>query len=45
MKHLHAKTAVVTGGTRGIGAATAYMLADAGANVAITYGSSKEEAE
>jgi 3-oxoacyl-[acyl-carrier protein] reductase len=45
MKHLHAKTALVTGGTRGIGAAAAYLLAEAGANVAITYGSSKEEAD
>ncbi len=45
MKVLHGKTALVTGGTRGIGAASAYQLADLGANVAITYSSSAEAAE
>ena len=45
MKTLHGKTALVTGGSRGIGAATAYQLAQAGANIAITYSSSAESAE
>ena len=44
MKVLQGKTAMITGGTRGIGAATAHQLAEAGANIAITYGSSAEEA-
>ncbi len=39
------KTALVTGGSRGIGAATARALARSGANVAITYASSSEKAE
>lgn len=45
MTSLAHKTALVTGGTRGIGRATALKLASSGANVAITYGKSKEEAE
>lgn len=45
MKNLAEKTALVTGGTRGIGRATALKLATHGANVAITYGKSKDEAE
>ncbi len=45
MKVLHGKTALVTGGSRGIGAASAYQLADLGANIAITYSSSAEAAE
>jgi len=45
MDILHGKTALVTGGTRGIGAATAFKLAEAGACVAITYSKSKEEAD
>ena len=45
MKILAQKTALVTGGTRGIGRATALKLAASGSNVAITYGKSKEEAE
>ena len=45
MKTLHGKTVLVTGGSRGIGASSAYQLADAGANIAITYSSSAEEAE
>jgi 3-oxoacyl-[acyl-carrier protein] reductase len=44
MKTLQGKTVLVTGGTRGIGAASAYQLAEAGANIAITYSSSTEEA-
>ena len=39
------KTALVTGGSRGIGAATAIKLAQEGADVAITYGKSKDKAE
>ena len=45
MKTLYGKTVLVTGGSRGIGASSAYQLADAGANIAITYSSSAEEAE
>lgn len=45
MKTLHGKTALVTGGTRGIGAASAYRLAEAGANIAITYSSSADAAQ
>ena len=39
------KLAIVTGGSRGIGAATALKLAEEGADVAITFSSSKEKAE
>ena len=45
MKPLYAKTALVTGGSRGIGAASAFRLADAGANIAITYSASAESAQ
>jgi NAD(P)-dependent dehydrogenase (short-subunit alcohol dehydrogenase family) len=38
------KIALVTGGSRGLGAATARSLADAGANVAITYVASADKA-
>lgn len=39
------KTAIVTGASRGIGAATALKLAQEGADILITYGKSKEPAE
>ncbi|MET0311124.1 MAG: SDR family oxidoreductase [Burkholderiaceae bacterium] len=45
MTDLHGKKAFVTGASRGIGAATAIGLARQGADVAITYQSSKEKAE
>lgn len=45
MEKLKNKVALVTGGSRGIGAATAFRLAEAGANVAITYSKSKDKAE
>lgn len=45
MFHLKGRTALVTGGSRGIGAATAIKLAQLGADVAITYGKSKTGAE
>jgi NAD(P)-dependent dehydrogenase (short-subunit alcohol dehydrogenase family) len=41
---LQNKAALVTGGSRGLGAATARSLADAGADVAITYVASAEKA-
>jgi NAD(P)-dependent dehydrogenase (short-subunit alcohol dehydrogenase family) len=44
-KKLAGKVALVTGGSRGIGAATAEHLARAGAHVAISYSSSPDKAE
>lgn len=45
MLALQGKNAIVTGGTRGIGRATALKLASAGCNVAVLYFNSHEEAE
>ena len=45
MKDLNGKAALVTGGSRGMGAAIAMALAEAGADVAITYSASPEKAE
>jgi NAD(P)-dependent dehydrogenase (short-subunit alcohol dehydrogenase family) len=45
MKTLNGKVALVTGGSRGLGAATAEALADQGADVAISYVSSAEKAQ
>lgn len=42
---LKGKVALVTGGSRGIGAASALALADEGANVAISYVASPDKAE
>lgn len=44
MEPLHNKVAIVTGGSRGIGAATAILLAKAGADVVINYHSSEKDA-
>lgn len=42
---LKGKTAVVTGGSRGIGEAIAYKLASVGANIAVIYAGNTEAAE
>lgn len=42
---LKEKTAIVTGGSRGIGAAIAYKLASMGANVAVIYAGNRQAAE
>jgi len=44
-KQLQGKVALVTGGSRGLGAATAEALADEGADVAISYVASADKAE
>ncbi|MDQ0221090.1 SDR family oxidoreductase [Peribacillus cavernae] len=44
MEPLHNKVAIVTGSSRGIGAATAILLARAGADVVINYHSSEKDA-
>src|SRR5690349_13641389 len=44
MKQLTGKTVLITGGSRGIGAAIAQRLAKEGAQVALTYKSSPEKA-
>jgi NAD(P)-dependent dehydrogenase (short-subunit alcohol dehydrogenase family) len=44
MNNLSNKTALVTGGSRGIGRATALALAEAGARVIVHYGSASAEA-
>ena len=45
MNNLSGKVALVTGGSRGMGAAIARRLASEGANVALTYNNSKQQAE
>ena len=45
IKTLSGKVAIVTGGSRGIGAAIALRLAESGADIAITYASRADSAE
>ena len=45
MKLLEGKTAIITGGSRGIGKGIVETFVKHGANVAFTYNSSKESAE
>ena len=45
MNQCNGKTALVTGASRGIGRATAIMLAEAGAQVLVHYGSAAKDAE
>ena len=45
MSNLKGKVVLVTGSSKGIGAATARKLADAGAKVIINYAGGKEEAD
>ena len=45
MKLLNEKVALVTGASRGIGKGIVEKFAEEGANVAVTYASSKEKAE
>ena len=45
MKLLEGKTALITGGTRGIGEAICKKFAEHGANVAFTYRSSVDKAK
>lgn len=42
--NLEGRVAIVTGGSQGIGAATAFALGQAGASVALTYNHSKSRA-
>ena len=45
MSDLQGKVALVTGGSRGLGAAIAVALANEGADVAVTYVSAPEKAQ
>ena len=44
MINLHGKTALIVGGSRGIGRAIALLFAQHGCNIAFTYQHSEEEA-